>query len=116
MRAARALSYALTLANPRKWAATSIIWEARLDHVERYELARSVLLAMRPEVTEVLFEDVMGGAGYPLPTFIDPLDDARWWADMANEAELEAFCFATFMALPRSVKLDFIEFAKAEVA
>ena len=83
-RAAKALGYALTLADPQKWAATAIIWEARLVPAERYELARSILLAMPFEDSEAVFADVMGGAGYPLPTFLDPLDEAQWWADLAK--------------------------------
>ncbi len=111
-RAAKALGCALTLADPRKWASTAIIWEARLEPVERYELARSVMLAMRPEDTEALFADVLGGAGYPLPTFFDPLDDAQGWADLANPIERRAYCFAAFMAMTKREQRDFINFAR----
>jgi len=111
-RAAKALGYALVLADPKNWASTAIIWEARLEPAERYELARSVLLAMRPEDTEALFADVMGGAGYPLPPFLDPLDDAQWWADLANPAERRAYCLAAFMAMNKREQRDFLDFAK----
>lgn len=114
-RAAKALGYALTLADPKNWAAIAIIWEARLEPAERYELARSVMLAMRPEDNEALAADVLGGAGLPLPPFLDPLDDAQWWADLANPTERRAYCLAAFMAMPKRDQRDFLEFAKEAV-
>lgn len=115
-RAAKALGYALTLASPKHWDSTAIIWEARLELAERYELARSVMLAMCPETIEALFEDVMGGAGYPLPPLLDPLEDAKWWADLANPSERRAYCLAAFMSMSKREQRDFLDFAKGAVA
>ena len=111
-RAMKALGYALTIADPRHWALTAVVWEARLEMAERYEMARSLMLAMNPEDSEALFADVLGGAGYPIPPFLDPLDDAQWWADLANPAERRAYCLASFMAMSKREQRDFLDFAK----
>ncbi len=111
-RAAKSLGYALTLADPMKWAATSIIWEARLEPPERYKLAHSVMLAMLPEDIEALIADVMGAAGYPLPPFLDPLTEAQWWAELANPAERRAYCLASFLAMTKREQRDFLDFAE----
>ena len=68
-RAARALGYALTLADRAWWSDTAVIWEARLDRAERYELARSVMLAMPPDDIEALCADVLTLAGRGAPLF-----------------------------------------------
>lgn len=110
-RAAKTLGYVLTLAEPMKWAATARIWEARLNPTERYELARSVMLAMQPEDIEAVIADVTGAAGYPLPSFLDPLADAQWWAGLANPAELRAYCLAAFMSMTKREQGAFLDFA-----
>jgi hypothetical protein len=115
-RAARMLGYVLTADNRPAWAAAALVWEARLDPAERYDLARSVMLAMRPEDNEALVADLLSGAGYPLPTFLDPLDDAQWWADTANPAELRAYALAAFMAMPQRDRLDFLEYVQGVTA
>lgn len=111
-RAAKSLGYALTMADPKKWALSAIIWEARLNAAERYQLARSVMLAMRSEDIEALFSDVLGGAGYPPPTFLNPLEDAQWWSALASPAERRAFCLAAFLALSRQEQRSFLAFAE----
>jgi hypothetical protein len=111
-RAAKSLGYALTMADPKKWASTAIIWEARLDTSERYQLARSVMLAMRPEDIEALVSDVLGGTGCPPPPFLAPLDDAHWWSALASPAERRAFCLAAFLAMSKREQRSFLAFAE----
>lgn len=110
-RAATTLGFTLTLNDRQAWASAAIVWEARLEPVERYRLARSVMAAMSPEDNEALILEVLGGAGFPIPPFLDALGDARFWAEMASPAERRAYCLAAFQAMPRNEQRQFVEFA-----
>ncbi|MDZ7907131.1 MAG: hypothetical protein U5N10_02155 [Gemmobacter sp.] len=59
---------------------------------------------------------VFTGAGYPLPPLIDPLDEAQWWASIANRAELRAYCLAAFQAMGKADRQAFLQFAKGVAA
>jgi hypothetical protein len=116
-RAVKMLGYALVLDNPNAWASAADIWSVRLDPAERYSLAVAALMSLEAQDAEEVVAEVFEGAGYPLPQFLDePLDDAQWWADGANPAELRAYCLAAFTAMPRRDQADFLAFVSKEAA
>ena len=68
---------------------------ARLTPVEPNRAAvRGRLSALEPHPRERVFEAAhwgeVTGAGVPLPPFLNVMDDARWWADLANRSERKA--------------------------
>lgn len=48
------------------------------------------------------------GAGVPLPPFLNVMDDARWWADLANRSERKAYALAAFEALAPADQAAFL--------
>ena len=61
-----------------------------LNEAERVALAWTALRRLDCGEAELTCRDVLGGIDRPLPTFISPMSDARWWASYANRAELKA--------------------------
>ncbi len=115
-RAVKMLGYALTLATNECWRSTADVWTIRLTLDERYALALAALTTLPFEDAEQVLAEVMGGAGMPLPPFLDPLSDAQWWADLANPAERRAYCLAAFMSMTKREQRDFLEFAEGVAA
>ena len=59
-----------------------------------------------------LFSDHLTGimaAGQPVPAFDGVMVEAAFWADMAEPRELEAYCLASFSAMPRSRQAAFLD-------
>ncbi|WP_414898813.1 hypothetical protein [Rhodovulum sp. YEN HP10] len=107
-RASRMLAAALTLEDFDAWAAASAVWAARLTGRERAALAWAALRSLDEDQAEDVAETVIGGAGAPLPPFLSVMDDAAFWAAMASGRELEAYCLASFMAMPRHRQAAFL--------
>lgn len=110
--ASRMLGYALTVNLPSVWVRSAIVWEARLTPQERCELARSVLMAMRPDEIRDLVSGMLEGVGSPLPPFGDVLDDAQWWSANATAEELRAYCLIAFKALSPDEQAQFVDHVK----
>lgn len=109
-RAAKMLGYALTLDSFDGWETASAIWQARLTATERAALAWAALRALDDDQAETVAETVLGGAGAPLPPFLDALPDARLWASMATRNELKAHALAAFEAMGAHDRRDFAAF------
>ncbi|WP_201152207.1 hypothetical protein [Rhodovulum sulfidophilum] len=90
--AARLLAAALTLEDFGGWA-------ARLTARERASLAYAALRSLEPEQAEMTAATVLRAAGAPMPPFLRGMEEARFWASLANRAELKAFALASFEAM-----------------
>lgn len=93
-----------------------MVWRARLSKEERAALAWSALKSLDPENAVIVAEAAIGRAGHPLPPFLAPMDEARWWSEIANRRELKAYCAASFDALSKSDQDAFISYARRCVA
>ncbi|WP_138058735.1 hypothetical protein [Sulfitobacter pontiacus] len=51
-------------------------------------------------------------AGYPIPTFLSVMSDARWWASIASRDERKAYALAAFEALAISDQSAFLEYVQ----
>ena len=118
-RAARMLSYALTLGeDPEIWSALAVVFEARLTQAER---RRVLIAALRsaasddvyPTLDEFIRDDAIGA---PLPVLREIADDARWWADLATMPELKAWLTACFVRLPQLERQSFLASAARRAA
>lgn len=115
-RASKALGLALFQGTDHAWRLTAEIWHLRLTADERYPAAVAMLSTLTPDDMLEAVTAVLGGAGMPLPSFLEPLDEAQWWADLASPAELDAYLVAIFATLPKRKKRDFIEYAQGVTA
>ncbi|MCB2110828.1 hypothetical protein [Albidovulum sp.] len=113
-RAARTILYSLTLDGEARnpWHGCAFVLHARLTKVERIGLAFAALFALDPDLRERVFEAAhwgeVTGAGVPLPPFLNVMDDARWWADLANRSERKAYALAAFEALAPADQAAFL--------
>ncbi|QOL82658.1 hypothetical protein [Pseudooceanicola spongiae] len=110
--ATRVLGYALTLSDEVAWEGASAVWQARLEPEECAALAWAALRSLDHDGALRVAETVLGGAGTPLPPFLDPIDDALWWAAYASPNELEAYALSTFMALSQDKRREFVEYVQ----
>lgn len=107
-RMSRVIGYTLTLGDVDAWAGFTTVARARLTVEERAALAWAALRALdTPEQAELIAETVLTFADYPLPTFLNPMDDARWWASFASLKERKAYALAAYEALSMREQMAF---------
>ena len=82
------------------WYAFHQLAKVRLTDKKRGSLAVAALPSLSPELTETVFEVCTGGADFPLPPLFRQMDEARYWANHANQRELKAYALAAYHALP----------------
>ena len=111
--AARVLGYAVTLNSAEAWCAAATIWHVRLTPQEAAGMAWAALKAMEPEIALMTVETALGGAGAPLPTFHDLVDEAGFWADMATPDERAAYAVACFNRFSKRERDEFRAFVEA---
>ncbi len=113
----RALGYCLTLGTSDAWADFSALAVLRLSDEERAALAFAALCSLEPAHAERTAAAVIGEAGCPLPAFLSPMDDARFWASIAGRSELKAYVLASYEALsPKDQAAFFRHISEMEVA
>lgn len=104
----RVLGYALTSGGADAWTGFATVANARMTIEERAALAWAGLRSLdKPEQAELVAESVLQFADYPLPTFLNPMDDARWWASFASLKERKAYALAAYEALPERDQMAF---------
>lgn len=96
-RAARALGFSLLLNTADAWHCLTVVLTARLSRVERVALAWSALRSLTPDEIMVTVEAVLPDST-PAPTapLYGYMDEAAFWAEMAEPEALEAYCLASF--------------------
>lgn len=115
-KAARALGYALTLGDAHAWVGASQSFSARLTEVERAGLAWAALRALGPEKAVTVTTSLFEGAGQPIAPLFDHMDEAAFWVDTATPAELEAYCLASYSALPPARQAAFLDYVQGRAA
>lgn len=111
-RAARTLRHALTADDPDVWADVVVVWRARLTLRDRLGLAFSTLRSLPEDERRAVAAHAIGGAGRPLPPFLDVEADAAWWADLADRAERLAYVGAAFERLSPYDQRAFLDHAR----
>ena len=114
---ARCVGYAAWLDTTDDWLSLPVVLEARLEPRQRAALAYAALRTLTPEqVADVANTVLPDSAGMPIAPFIDPVDEASFWADMANPDELDAYAVAIFSAMSSGKKRAFLDFAGRSAA
>lgn len=107
-RMSRILGYTLTLGDADAWTGFTSLASARMTNEERAALALASLLSLdSSEQVEAVAETALSHAGSPLPPFLSPMDDARWWASLASLNERKAYALAAYEALPLKEQMAF---------
>ncbi|WOI55141.1 hypothetical protein [Palleronia sp. LCG004] len=70
-----------------------------LTRRDRIALAFAALSSLDADDAQATAKALIGSAGSPLPPFLAPMDDARFWASVANRWELKAYALASFEAM-----------------
>jgi hypothetical protein len=116
-RVSRCVGYSLWLDNEHDWFKLPVILRARLDIRQRATLAFMALKSLnRDDALETAKAVLGGGAGMPLPPFLDPMSESEFWAGIASPQELEAYCLASFQAMPVTRQAAFLEFIQGSKA
>ena len=106
-RMSRALGYALTLDNDSGWNGFVTLAEARLSEEERAALAWASLRSLQPANADAVAKHVIGEAGFPLPSYLGGMGDARLWASYASRSELKAYALAATEAMAPKDQMNF---------
>ncbi|WP_233270629.1 hypothetical protein [Chachezhania sediminis] len=110
-RLSRMLGYCLVRGcDYENWAGFAIVAQARLSVQERVALAFACLKALPGDLIEDTAGAVLGARGYPLPSTLGGMFDARWWASAATRPELKAYAVAAFEAMSREDRRAFLDF------
>ena len=116
-RVARSVGYALYLDNADDWHGLPLILRKHLSVTERASLAFMALRAMdRDDAVQTAEAALVEEAGQPIAPLFDHMDAAAHWADMAAAEELEAYCLASFKAMPRVRQSAFLDFVQGRQA
>jgi hypothetical protein len=112
-RVARTVGYSLHLADADAWHGLTVVLTARLTQKERAAMAWAVLRSLTPDQVVAVAETVLPeGSSAPIAPLFNHMDEAAFWADMAEPEALEAYCLASFNAMPAPRKSAFLEFVQ----
>jgi hypothetical protein len=113
---ARSICDALTLEHPDAWAGLQMILWACLDERERGMLAYVAMYAMDAENVAKVADALTNGAGMPGAPFFNHMDEAAFWSDMAEPAELDAYALASFNRMAPARQAAFLNFIQRRAA
>jgi len=113
----RSLGYCLQLDDLDAWLGFATILRARLNVRERVALAYIALRALPKGHAHSAAEAAIAvGAGQPIAPLFNYMDEAAFWADMAAPDEREAYCLASFKAMPYERQAAFLDFVQGRLA
>ena len=116
-RTCRAIGYAAWLNQSEHWAGLSTVLAARLSVEQRAALAFSAIRSLDEEIgQQVAIAALPNTNGSPLQPLFSHMDEAAFWADMAEPDELEAYCLACFNRMSAVRQSDFLSFAARKEA
>lgn len=120
-RVSRSLGYCLFLDDLDAWLSLPTILQARLSPPERAALAYVALRALAPHDAESVALAALGAvsappSGQPIAPLLSCMDEAAFWADMATPDEREAYCLASFKAMPYERQCAFLDFVHGRQA
>lgn len=113
----RSLGYCLQLDDLDAWLGLGTILRARLSTRERLALTYVALRALPTHLAQSAAEAAIRvGAGQPIAPLFNYMDEAAFWADMAAPDEREAYCLASFKAMPYERQAAFLDFVQGRQA
>lgn len=117
LKTVRAMGYTLTLGDQDAWWGMVPVLMARLTVEERACLAFMALKALDRDTATMTAEAALDtGAGQPQAPLFGFMDQAAFWADMADPEELAAYCLASFNAMPSGRQAAFLDHVQGRQA
>ncbi|MFD2857547.1 hypothetical protein ACFSZS_26350 [Seohaeicola zhoushanensis] len=111
----RLFERALILCTPDAWLELRLEMGTSLDKVVLELLAFMSLRALGGDTAvETAHLALIQGAGQPQAPLFSFKDQATYWADMAEPAELEAYCLASFKKMSPARQAKFLEYVSRE--
>ena len=110
------LGYCLTSGSFDRWMDAAFVWSVRLSIKERVSLTYAALKSLPPEDAQATAEAALAGAGMPQAPLFGFMDQANFWADMAEPQELAAYCLASFKNMASDRQAAFLDFVKRRAA
>jgi hypothetical protein len=116
-RVSRSVGYALLLDTFEDWDGLSLILRARLSDRQRAALAFMALKSLDQDDATLTAETALsGGAVQPMAPLFNYMDQAVFWADMAEADELDAYCLASFNRMAPQRQAAFLGFIQGRAA
>lgn len=117
LKAVRSFGYALFLGQESAFWGLVPVFTARLTPPERKALAFMTLKSIDHEEAVMTAEAALFmGAGQPQPPLFSFMDQAAFWADLAEPDELDAYCLASFNRMRATRQAAFLEFVQRRAA
>jgi hypothetical protein len=107
-RVSKSIGYAAWLDTSDAWLGLPAVLSARLEPHQRAGLAYAALKSLSPEHAEMTAAAAIGAAGGQLPTFLNGMDEARFWAANATGTERKAYALASFEAMNPGDQVAFL--------
>jgi hypothetical protein len=120
-RVSRSLGYCLLLDDLDAWLGLTTIIRVRLSIAQRAALAYVALKALPKREAGIVAGVALGadtplGPAHPIAPLLNHIDEAAFWADMATPDEHEAYCLASFKAMPFERQAAFLDFVQRRQA
>jgi len=117
-RVARIIGYTLLLGGDAdNWHGLTVVLTARLTPQERAAMAWAVLRSLTPDqVVDVAQTVLPKGSSAPIAPLFNHMDEAAFWADMAEPEELDAYCLASFNRMAPARQAAFLGYVQERVA
>lgn len=110
-RASRSIGLAAWADTTDGWHGLATVLAARLEPHQRAGLAWAALKHLPPEYIAAVAETVLpDGTDAPIAPLISYMDEAAFWADMAEPDALDAYCLATFNAMHPARQAAFLDY------
>lgn len=118
-RVAKAFGDTLVLGTPSAWLGLVPVLCARMTPSERQALAFASLWSLNPadaqDAVQAAQKDARG-CGWPIAPLISFMDDAAFWADMAEPDEIKAYCLACYDRMAQQDQAAFLNHVVPEAA
>ena len=99
------------------WHGLTVVLTARLTMEQRAAMAWAVLRSLTPEQVVAVAETVLpDGTSAPIAPLFNHMDEAAFWADMAEPEELVAYAVAIYNAMAPPKRRAFLDYAGRNAA
>lgn len=114
--ASQTFGYALTLGDADAWLGAINVFQVRLTESELASAGFAFLKAQPLERAALTAEAVLGQSGTPLSPLLSEMDEAMFWADIADLKYIKACVLAGYNRMPLHDQVAFIDYVYGRAA
>ena len=114
--ASQTFGYALTLGGSDAWLGAINVFRVHLTENELASAGFAFLKAQNPENAAITAEAVLGHTDTPLPPLLSEMDEATFWADIADPRYIKACVLAGYNRMPICDQVAFIDYVNGRAA